>query len=89
MTYFSVNPINLLLHQQKHQLTESTCVHLSCSLKYTLLIHFFPVAKKYIASFPKNFDPIQQVLLQLSCDWKWNIPAIPVFGGEATSVVIY
>lgn len=66
MFYFSVNPVKLLLHQQKYQLRESICVHLSCSLKYTLLIHFFPVAKKYAASFCKWFDHIQQALLPLS-----------------------
>lgn len=30
------------------------CVCLRCSLEYGLLIYFFHVANKYIASFPKN-----------------------------------
>lgn len=32
----------------------STCVCLSCSLEYTLLIRFLFVANKYFASFPKK-----------------------------------
>lgn len=71
MTYFSVNPINILLYQQEYQLRErvSICVCLSCSLEYTLLIHFFHVAKKYVASFPKNqFDHIKQAFFPLSYD---------------------
>lgn len=67
----------------------SICVCLSCSLEYTLLIRFFHVANKYIASFPKKqFDHTKQAFYPLSYDWKCYVSSTPVCRGGATGNLI-